>query len=229
MQPVDATVCEGGNYKGYTKAGVYTQVYQAVNGCDSIEVVNLDMKSRSIGTVDAVICEGETLLGRQTSGIYTDTLVNAAGCDSIRVLNLKVNPRKYTREDVFLCEGQSYFAGGAERFSAGAFLDTLKTIMGCDSIHTTYINVHPVPTPDLGPDRNLCAGDSLILSPGSFASYYWQNGSVASYQVIHSAGIYSLEVTDSNNCTATDTLTIKSLVPPPIENQELEFFDFAEK
>jgi gliding motility-associated-like protein len=64
------------------------------------------------------------------------------------------------------------------------------------------------PGPDLGADKEICSGDSLILYPGLFTAYNWQNGSTQSHMVAKQPGMYSVVVT--NNCgTAKDEILIK--------------------
>jgi len=65
------------------------------------------------------------------------------------------------------------------------------------------------PKPDLGPDKEICEGDSLLLTPGLFSSYLWQNGSTDQYLAASLPGIYSVTVTE--NCgSATDNIIIKT-------------------
>ena len=62
----------------------------------------------------------------------------------------------------------------------------------------------------LGADRNVCPGQVLALSPGTFASYKWQDGSTASTFNVTTAGTYWVEVRDAQGCTASDTVHISS-------------------
>ena len=39
------------------------------------------------------------------------------------------------------------------------------------------VTVHPRPQPTLPAVVSLCQGSSLVLDPGAFASYQWNNGS----------------------------------------------------
>jgi len=53
----------------------------------------------------------------------------------------------------------------------------------------------------LGQDKDLCPGQSLILNPGNFASYKWQDNSISSTYTVNSAGTYSVTVTDNSGCS----------------------------
>ena len=71
----------------------------------------------------------------------------------------------------------------------------------------TILNDKPKPI-FLGNDTTLCPGSNIILSPGTFTSYRWQdNSSSANYRVAN-AGIYSVEVRDDPGCILKDTINI---------------------
>jgi len=128
------------------------------------------------------------------SGVYTDTLIAANGCDSIVTLQLTMQPGLYSSIDRSICPGQNYEGYS----SSGTYVDTLVTANGCDSIRTLQLTVLSQPVPDLGADKNLCVGDSLVLNPGPFNSYLWQDGSRQNVLTVKQPGFYSVSVT--NNC-----------------------------
>ncbi|HKB45668.1 MAG TPA: gliding motility-associated C-terminal domain-containing protein, partial [Chitinophagaceae bacterium] len=214
---VNATICEGQQYEGYNVSGSYTNIYTAANGCDSIRTLQLTVKLKSNSTIRAAICEGEQYEGYNVSGSYANIYTAANGCDSIRTLNLFVNPRKFTSLNVKVCQGQSYYAGGDTQTISGTYKDTLSGYLGCDSIITTNLTVASIPKPYLGSDRNLCSGTSITLNPGTFSSYSWQNMSNMQSFIADTAGIYWVTVKDNNNCSATDTIEIKNILPVPFD------------
>ena len=83
-----------------------------------------------------------------------------------------------------------------------------------------YILVNPVPNPDLGSDQSVCAGSgSVTFDAGSYDSYLWQPNSETSQTITTDAGgDYIVTVTDANNCTASDTVTLTS---HPVPNPDL--------
>ena len=52
----------------------------------------------------------------------------------------------------------------------------------------------------IGPDTFICPGSRLILDPGVYASYLWQDGSVSQTYAVTASGIYSVQVTDEDGC-----------------------------
>jgi gliding motility-associated-like protein len=148
-----------------------------------------------------------------SSGTYTRIIPNVSGCDSVITLHLTLN-KKATRQTKEICEGNFFFAGGANQTSTGTYIDTLKTVLGCDSIVTTLLTTNPKPSPDLG-SKNLCSNASLIVTPGSFTQYQWQDMSNSNSFTITTPGMYWVEVTNSFGCTARDTLTIQETLQAP--------------
>jgi gliding motility-associated-like protein len=197
------TICFGQSYNGHTTSGSYFDTLTAVNGCDSVIQLNLYVVPAILSTENKTICTGQSYLGYSTMGTYIDTFQIASGCDSIRTLNLTVVPGILAILNKTICEGQSY----AGHSTAGIYVDTVHVAGGCDSIRTLNLSLTPKPKPDLGPDKSICTGDSILLKPGSFPSYLWQDGSTSNYFIAKQAGVYSVTVTDS--CGAgTDNIII---------------------
>jgi gliding motility-associated-like protein len=212
---IDVSVCGGESYQGYSSTGTYTDVFVAINGCDSTRTLHLIVKPKPQQTFDITICEGADYWGHSISGTYRDTLVAMNSCDSIRILNLQVNPVKRTNTNISLCKGASYHAGGADQNSSGIYMDTLISFSGCDSIITTVLTVNDLPVPMLGADRNLCTGATILLTPGSFINYEWQDHSIGPALTVGATGIYWVKVKDSHGCEATDSMVIANLLSLP--------------
>ncbi len=157
----------------------------------------------------ANICQGQSYpVGNQSfskSGYFLDTISQTPGCDSVVELNLTVKPASFTTINQSICQGQSFLGYSAN----GIYLDTFPAVNGCDSIRTINLTVQANPNPDLGNITDFCTGDSLILSPGQFSSYIWQDGSTGNQFVVKNPGTYS--VTVSNACSsASKSITIAS-------------------
>ena len=75
-------------------------------------------------------------------------------------------------------------------------------------------NLMPV---DIGNDTNLCTGNSLLLSAGSYASYTWNNNTHNSTLNATSSGVYNVFTTDVNGCNYRDTIQV-GLTQSPIAN-----------
>ena len=189
---LNQTICEGESFLGRSLSGTFRDTLKTTAGCDSIRVINLSVIARKTTTLNQTICEGESFLGRNLSGTYRDTLKTAAGCDSIRVLNLIVSPRKTITINQSICEGESFLG----RTLSGTFRDTLKTVAGCDSIRVLFLDVRQNPRPKLEFGKGLCEGDSILLNPGQFLCYSWNNGSEQSTIWVKDTGLYVVNVSD---------------------------------
>ncbi|WP_290795249.1 gliding motility-associated C-terminal domain-containing protein [Flavihumibacter sp. UBA7668] len=157
-------------------------------------------------------------LGNHTfdsSGSYTVSIPNLKGCDSIINLDLTIIKNKITQR-IEICEGDQFYAAGKFQTTSGSYVDSLESLNGCDSILTTELIVRSKPVPTLGPDRDLCEGVSIIINPGIFVTYEWQNGDNSKEQIITKPGLYWVNVTDINNCSASDSLNIVSIRQNPI-------------
>lgn len=157
-------------------------------------------------------------LGNKTynaSGTYTHFVLNTQGCDSIIItLNLHIN-RIMQTVNIAICQGEMYMAAGNPQTQTGLYYDTLKTAAGCDSVVVTSLTVREKPRPVLGADRNICAGQDIILNPGQFQSYLWQDMSTEPQYRATVPGIYTVTVTNQFNCKAAARLIIRNIVPVP--------------
>ncbi len=60
----------------------------------------------------------------------------------------------------------------------------------------------------LGPDRSICPGQSVVLKPGNFAAYQWQDNSTSATYTVNAPGTYSVMVTDNAGCKGFSTVKI---------------------
>ena len=172
------TVCNNMDYAGHgwTLNSGYafqdtTMVYQGtslVGGCDSVVVVNLNVKATSSTALSAVICENNPYqvapfiaangFAGNVTGLYKDTLTNVNGCDSVITLNLTANPVRTTVLRDTVCQHGTYDKNGFSTVAAptkvlvstdNAGLYTIQdtnqvTWLGCDSNVTLMLYVAPV-------------------------------------------------------------------------------------
>jgi len=81
---------------------------------------------------------------------------------------------------------------------------------GCQMIDSIHVNVLPVPGINLGPDRNLCSGDSILLQAYvPTANNLWSTGEISDSIWVHTGGTYWLRSEFNNNgCPKYDTVVI---------------------
>jgi hypothetical protein len=174
------------------------------NGGEDAFILKLRQCKNSLKTISVNTCSRYTLNGitYPSSGQYIQTLTNALGCDSVILLNLTVTAIN-TTVNAAICEGSTFGGYGV----SGTFTDVFTTASGCDSTRILNLVVNGKPHPNLGKDTSICK-TSFVLSPGVFSSYLWNNGTTGSTLPITSPGIYSVAVTNANNCSAKDSITV---------------------
>lgn len=87
----------------------------------------------------------------------------------------------------------------------------IKDSLNCVSYKTFTVLVDSFAlTASLGPDKSICQGDEIGLVNGhqSTNTYLWSDASTSSTLIPLTAGQYRITVTNSNNCTAKDTINI---------------------
>jgi hypothetical protein len=101
----------------------------------------------------------------------------------------------------------------------GLYWVRVKGASGCVITDTTEVFVAPlIAQPDLGPDRNVCQFETVVLSATDtiYTHYEWQDGSQNSTYTAFLPGTYW--VTGSDGCTSsTDTIHITESFAPPID------------
>jgi gliding motility-associated-like protein len=87
------------------------------------------------------------------------------------------------------------------------------TVAGCADTAVAMLRVVSPPVVELGPDAAICPGDTLVLEtieyPG--ATYEWNTGLQETSIGIDQPGFYSLTVTQSGTCTASDGIEVHLL------------------
>ena len=61
---------------------------------------------------------------------------------------------------------------------------------------------------DLGGDTTICPGQTILLQPGNFANYLWQDNSNAPTFLVTQTGAYSVEVTNTAGCKTIGAINV---------------------
>ena len=73
-----------------------------------------------------------------------------------------------------------------------------------------------MPHPFLGNDTLICRDEQstgLVLDPGAFTLYQWQNNAPAPTFRVQQEGVYWVRVLDANGCSAIDSITVQERCP----------------
>lgn len=88
---------------------------------------------------------------------------------------------------------------------------------GSDSVSQNItITVHPLPPADAGNNISACEGDSVSLSASGGINYQWNNGITNGIPFVPlTTTIYTVTVTDDNNCISYDSTEV-AVYPLPL-------------
>jgi len=198
---VEATICAGSSYLFHgvelTGGGIYVDSLTAAGGCDSVVTLNLNVLPVFATNLEAAICDGGvySFAGEELTveGIYTDSLVAGNGCDSLVTLVLHVFPTEATVVEEYICEGDVFVFGNDSLSIAGIYVDSLKTVNGCDSVIT--LTLHVIPASSAEVSATICSGDVY--------SFYGEE--------LTESGVYTSIQMNSAGCDSTITLTLEVL------------------
>ncbi|KJS04312.1 MAG: hypothetical protein VR77_12160 [Flavobacteriales bacterium BRH_c54] len=217
------TICQGdsalihGNYE--TTAGMYSQTFTNINGCDSIENVTLVVNAPTNTTQVINFCAGDSvILGGNTYYTNTtvvDTFTNAIGCDSLITYQITQRDTFNTINNVSICDGESVFLQGGNQTTSGTYVDNYTSVYGCDSLVTTHLTVNPLPIAFAGNDTTVGYNSTITLNGSGGIVYTWNPSTGLSCSncanptvTITNETTFYLMVTDANGCSSTDQVTI---------------------
>ncbi len=110
-----------------------------------------------------------------------------------------------------------YVAALGDEDSTLKFTASIKSLLssGCDSQVTRHIKIEKTPVVDLGPDKTICVGSSVVLDAGNAgASYLWSTGETTQSISVSTSGTYSVKVTNAGTCFVEDTINVNAIALP---------------
>lgn len=204
---MNLSICAGENYllpsgRVVKTTGVYHDTLRSATGCDSIiTTLTLNVIKVVLRQIDTSLCPGQTYIlpsGKiaTVTGSYKDTLKSTGGCDSMIVtVNTKVISVQNINLTASLCNGEGYtLASGKVVYTAGTYVDTLRSKKGCDSIITKVTLVIKAPTSSFV-IHTTCVGASYVLPSG---------------RVVNQPGIYSDTISNWTGCDSIITTELKN-------------------
>lgn len=197
----EVSICDGETYgfgtEELTEAGVYTNTFIAIGGCDSIVTLTLTVLPTQMVAIQKSICDGESFEYAGTlltdPGLYQYVFTGANGCDSTVMLTLTVLEVPNTVIEASICDGNAYELNGETYTEEGVYEQTFSAANGCDSIVSLVLIVRPLSESQLA--VTLCNGET-----------YDFNG-----VILEESGVYSQALPGFNGCDSTVTLTLNVL------------------
>lgn len=199
---IEAEICNGETFEyngeSLTTTGAYEYPYTALNGCDSLVTVNLNVLATPVTVLSIAICEGETYtLGSQLlsqSGNYEEVFTAFNGCDS--TVNLSLAVLLNVEENIFaqICEDDTYLFDGEELSETGIYQATFNGVNGCDSLAILDLEVLPSLMETL--TASICEGETYLFDG----------------QDLSEAGQYEASYVTSFGCDSTVMLDLEILL-----------------
>ncbi|MBK9458426.1 MAG: cadherin-like domain-containing protein [Sphingobacteriales bacterium] len=160
------------------------------------------------------------------SGTYTVTVTNASGCtatDAVYV-SLGSNISLNLGNDVSTCSNSYNINAGAGYSSyqwsngattsninvtqSGNYSVTVTNASGCTATDVVYVGLGSGGTSlNLGNDVSTCS-NSYTINAGAANGYQWSTGANSSTIIVTQNGTYTVTVTYSGGCTATDAINV---------------------
>ncbi|WP_167616124.1 gliding motility-associated C-terminal domain-containing protein [Maribellus sediminis] len=184
----------------------YIDTLVSAQGCDSIATLNISIIPTEYGSETREVCENSPefiwyshTVSTIIDSSYIDTLATVDGCDSIVTLSVTILPTVTGSESIEICENSLEFNWNSHTVSTiidSSYVDTLVSVLGCDSIATLYVNIIPT----------VYGSDSIAIceSSGDFA---WGTHTISSK--VDSSYVDTL--ISSANCDSVATLYVSIL------------------
>ncbi|PKQ60154.1 hypothetical protein BZG01_21255, partial [Labilibaculum manganireducens] len=89
--------------------------------------------------------------------------------------------------------------------ASGNYSVVVTDANGCSATDDANATIHANPTVNLGADQQTCSGNTITFDAGNAGStYLWSTGETTQSITVSASGNYSITVTDTNGCSATD-------------------------
>ena len=193
------------NNQTYTQSGFYTD---SITSQNSTHLVNLDLTinpTYNISISDTA-CNSYNFFSQilTQSGIYSNTLTSINGCDSTINVDLNIINSSTQTYSFNLCPNDTLYVNNNMYLSPGVYYDTVMGAFGCEDILIYDIASVNNPTASISLTNDTLFGVGMGGLPPY--SYLWNTGEISSFIIANNNGLYSLEITDANNCVS-DTVS----------------------
>jgi gliding motility-associated-like protein len=178
----------------YTISGLYVDTLADRFGCDSLVFLDLQVRLSDLTETEVTTCHPffweQTNLTYSQSGTYMDSMVNRYGCDSVLVLHLTFEGEVRTDLKEFACDSFYWDIRGQNLFRSGQYIDTLSTVLGCDSIVVLDLVVNKA--------------EATIEYAETCDSYYWP----VTRTYYDSSGLYTAQFSKHTGCDSLHFLDL---------------------
>lgn len=173
-----------------------------------------------------------------SSGTYTVTVTDCKGCTSTDQVNITVYPlpQATINGNLSICTGGSTFltASGGTTYtwstgetSSGILVNppstqtytvTVSSALGCTASSSVTVVVHPLPSPVISGDLEICRGESTTLTASGGLTFEWSTGATTPSITVSptTSTTYLVMATDQFGCQQyTEVLVVVRDLPVP--------------
>jgi len=147
-------------------------------------------------------------------------------------IDVRPTPVVFVGNDTTLCgnsitldtdiSGESYLWSNGDTTqtsiitASGIYNVTVTTQYGCAGHDTIAIAINNNPIVNLGADTSSCGNLIQLDAQNAGASYLWNDNSTSQTITATVSGTYFVTVTDTNACSASDTISVTINTPPSV-------------
>lgn len=165
-----------------------------------------------------------------TSRNFHITISNSDGCALVKTISVEVLPLPPAAIATdTICQGEvaSLIASGGVSYAwdngltspsiqvsplqTSQYSVTVTAANGCKATASGVVMVNPLPPADAGANQSICKGDCTILTASGGVSYSWSGGGGLPILEVcpTSSTTYTVTVTGSNGCSASDQVYVE--------------------
>lgn len=212
--PID---CNGNSGSAFALAsgGIPPYSYAWSNGETTQEIMNIEDPDIAVTITDSYGCVDSTgmNIGQDPMLVLDETMITPTNCGlgnasiTLFVGNLQ-SPFSYSLDNgPFVGDGSSVYT--FENIGPGEHTVISMDANGCQNIFTFTIDTSEGPEVMItASPEDLCEIGNLILDAGAFTSYSWSTGATTQSIEIDSAGTYTVDIIDENDCPASAEIEV---------------------
>lgn len=158
-----------------------------------------------------------------TSGTYSVMVTDSNNCSASDTIAVIINPLPVVAlgADTTSCAsftidaqnaGSAYVWSNGDTTqmstvtSSGVYSVMVTDGNGCSNSDSISVTINPNPVVELGSDTSGCT--SVTISPNMSGTFLWSDNTTGPSLTVTSSGVYSVMVTDSNGCSASDSVSV---------------------
>ena len=179
----------------------YTLTYTE-NGCEGTDDITLTVPPAVVANAgpDVAICDGESTQLTASGGVGFQW-------DNTGTLDVGTSATPF-----------------ASPLTTTTYTVTVSDANNCTDTDDVIVTVNPSPVVDAGPDLTICVGNSVQLNAIGVGAFSWNSDPTLNATNIAdpmatpvATTVYTVTLTDANNCSSTDDLTIITTTVLPVD------------